>query len=123
MTERLVRGLRGATTVDEDSPAAIAARVQELLRELLARNDVHHDDVISVVFTATPDLRSAFPATAARDVGFGDIPLLCATEIDVTGATPQCVRVLLHVYTARDRLALRHTYLHGAAGLRDDLPD
>jgi chorismate mutase len=64
-----------------------------------------------------------FPATAAREVGFGDIPLICATEIDVVGATPRCVRVMLHVYTDRGRGEIHHTYLHGAQGLRDDLPE
>ena len=118
-----VRAIRGATTVDRDSPDEIADRVRELLRELMARNRVHHDDVISVFFTATPDLTSAFPATAARDEGFGDIPLICATEIDVDGGTPQCVRVLMHVYSAVERAHIRHTYLHGAIGLRDDLPE
>ena len=123
MTTERVRAIRGATTVDEDVATAISPRVQELLRELMARNNVDHDDVISVVFTATPDLISVFPATSARDVGFGDIPLLCASEINVEGATPRCIRVLLHVYTSLERKNIRHTYLHGAQGLRDDLPE
>lgn len=123
MTSERVRAIRGATTVDQDVASDIAPRVQELLREIMARNGVDHDDVISVVFTATPDLTSVFPATAARDVGFGDIPLLCASEIAVHGATPRCIRVLLHVYTSLERRNIRHTYLHGAQGLRDDLPE
>src|SRR5271170_3670133 len=99
MTEPRVRAIRGATTVEGDSPEEIYPRVQELLLELMSRNAVDHDDVISVFFTATADLSSVFPATAAREVGFGDIPLICASEIPVVGATPMCVRVMLHVYT------------------------
>lgn len=118
-----VRALRGATTVEEDNTEQITERVQEMLREIMKRNDVVHDDVISVLFTSTPDLVSMFPATAARGIGFGSIPLLCAREIDVPDATPRCVRALLHVETTRARSELRHVYLHGARGLRDDLPD
>jgi chorismate mutase len=123
VTDQRVRAIRGATTVEVDTPEAIGGRVQELLGEILRRNGVDHEDVISVTFTATPDLTSAFPATAARDVGFGDIPLICATEIPVTGATPRCVRVMVLVYTELARLSVRHTYLHEAQGLRDDLPE
>jgi chorismate mutase len=123
MTAQRVRAIRGATTVDEDTSQEIFARVQELLVEIMHRNRVEHDDVISVFFTATPDLTSVFPAAAAREVGFGDIPLICATEINVTDATPKCVRVMLHVYTEVERQQVRHTYLHGAQGLRDDLPE
>jgi chorismate mutase len=117
-----MRALRGATTVDEDTPAQIAARIQELLAEVMARNDLVEDDIISIIFTATPDIVSAFPATGARDIGFGAVPLLCASEIQVAGGTPRCMRVLLHVSTSRSRSELRHVYLHGAQGLRDDLP-
>jgi len=97
-------------------------RVPALLRELLERNDVDHDDIISIVFTATEDLTSTFPATAARTVGLGDVPLLCARELSIEGATPRCVRVLVHLTTERPRSDLRHVYLEGAKGLRDDLP-
>jgi chorismate mutase len=117
-----VRALRAATTVDADTEEAITPRVQELLTELMARNGVVEDDVISIVFTATPDLVSIFPATAARGIGFGAVPLLCASEIPVSGATPRCVRVLMTVHTDKSREELRHVYLHGAQGLRDDLP-
>lgn len=117
-----VRALRGATTVEVDTAEAITAAVTELLGTLLQRNGVELDDVISVLFTATPDLRSTFPATAARGVGFGAIPLLCATEVDVVGATPRCIRVLVHLSTTRARDELHHIYLHGASQLRDDLP-
>lgn len=118
-----LRALRGATTVDEDSRDAIHAAVIELLGEMCERNDVDHDDVVSMLFTSTDDLHAAFPAAGAREVGFGDVPLLCARELDVVGATPRCIRVLMHLDTARTRAELRHVYLRGAVGLRDDLPD
>jgi chorismate mutase len=118
-----IRGLRGATTCDEDTPTAIEDATQELLRAMMDRNELFHDDVVSVFFTATPDLTSTFPATVARGIGFGDIPLICASEIDVPGAMPRCVRILMHVYTNRSRSELRHVYLRNAQGLRDDLPE
>jgi chorismate mutase len=118
-----VRALRGATTVDHDTPEAITERTIELLGAVLERNGATLDDLISVLFTATPDLTSMFPASAARGIGFGAIPLLCATEIDVVGATPKCIRVLLHLNSERKVSELHHIYLHGASQLRDDLPD
>ena len=117
-----VRALRGATVVAEDTKAQISERVQELLTEMLARNGLVLDDVISVIFTATPDLVSMFPAAAARGIGFGTVPLLCASEIPVPGAMPRVVRVLVHVTTERLPAELRHVYLHGAQVLRDDIP-
>ena len=117
-----VRALRGATTVEADTAESIFPRVQELLQEILTRNDVDLSDIISAFFTATPDLTSVFPAAAAREVGFGDIPLICASEIAGQGSTPHCIRVMLHVMSTRERSAMRHVYLHGAQGLRDDLP-
>jgi chorismate mutase len=118
-----VRGLRGATTVDADTEEQITERVQELVSEMLARNDVAHDDIVSVVFTATDDIHAMFPAAAARGVGMGDVPLLCARELDIAGAMPLCIRVLMHVDTDKPRTGLRHVYLHGTRTLRDDLPD
>jgi chorismate mutase len=123
MSSGHLRAIRGATTVTEDTPSAIYPRVQELLSEIMRRNNLHHDDLVSVFFTATPDLVSCFPATAAREIGFGDVPLICASEINVAGATPLCVRVMLQVYTELDRSKIHHTYLYGAQGLRDDLPE
>jgi chorismate mutase len=90
---------------------------------MMERNGLEHDDVVSVLFTTSPDLTSAFPATGARGVGFGDVPLLCASEIDVPGAMTRCVRVMMHVYTTRSRDELRHVYLRNAQALRDDLPE
>jgi chorismate mutase len=120
--DTFVRALRGATTVEEDTTEQVKERVIELLSELMGANGLVEDDIISVLFTATGDVVSMFPATAAREVGFGAVPLLCAAEIAVPGATPRCLRVLMHVSTPRERQALRHVYLHGAQGLRDDLP-
>jgi len=117
-----VRALRGATTVDADTSEQIHERVGALVNEMLARNDVDKDDLISVIFTATDDVTSMFPAAAARAVGLGDVPLLCARELAIAGGTPRCIRVLMHLNTERSRAELRHVYLAGAEGLRDDLP-
>jgi chorismate mutase len=118
-----VRALRGATTVDADTEDQVSGRVQALVQAMLDRNGVEKDDLISIVFTATDDIHSIFPATAARAAGLGDVPLLCARELDITGATPLCIRVLMHVTTDRVRDQLHHVYLEGARGLRDDLPE
>lgn len=118
-----VRALRGATTVDADTAAQITERVQTLITTMLDRNGAAKDDLISVLFTATDDIRSMFPATAARGVGLGDVPLICARELDIEDATPRCIRVLMHLNTERSRADLHHVYLEGARGLRDDLPD
>jgi chorismate mutase len=120
---RAVRALRGATTVDADTPEQVTERTCALLAAMLERNGVEREDLISILFTTTPDVTSMFPATAARAMGLGDVPLLCASEIDVEGATPRCIRVLVHLTTDRDRQALHHVYLEGAQGLRDDLPE
>ena len=90
---------------------------------MLESNSLDHDDLISILFTATKDLVSMFPATAARQLGLGDVPLLCAQELDIVGAPARCLRVLAHVYTDLSRSQLHHVYLHGARGLRDDLPE
>ena len=116
-----VRALRGATTVESDDGEAIVDATAELLRELLARNGAAPDDLISVVFTTTPDLTAEFPATAARALGLGDVPLLCAQEIPVPGSLPRCIRVLVHLETTLDRAELRHVYLRDARTLRADL--
>jgi chorismate mutase len=118
----MVRGLRGATTVDVDSAEQVTERSQELMLRLMERNELVEDDIVSALFTATADVTSVFPATAVREIGFGAVPLLCAAEIAVPGAMPLCIRVLLHAYTTRTRDEIHHVYLHGAQGLRDDLP-
>jgi chorismate mutase len=118
-----LRALRGAITCDEDSKEQIDAQTQRLVRELLERNAIDHDDLVSIVFTATDDLTAEFPATAARALGLGDVPLLCARELGVTHGMPRVVRVLVHCYTQRERAELHHVYLDGARALRDDLPE
>ena len=118
-----VRALRGATTVDADTADDVRSRTIELLQAMVARNEVDHDDIISILFTATDDIHSMFPASAAREIGFGDIPLICARELDIVDATPLCIRVLMHLNTDRSNAELRHVYLEGASGLRDDLPE
>ena len=120
--ERLV-ALRGATTVDADTSDAVMSRTSELLSTLLERNGVGHDQLVSIIFTSTKDLRSAFPALAARELGLGDVPLLCAGELDVIGGNPNTIRVLVHCYSTVPRARLRHVYLHAAKNLRDDLPE
>jgi len=123
MTSASVRALRGATTCEIDTPHEIHSATQELLVAMMGRNGLEHDDVVSVLFTTSPDLTSAFPATGARGAGFGDVPLLCASEIDVPGAMTRCIRVMMHIYTTRSRDELRHVYLRNAQALRDDLPE
>lgn len=117
-----VRALRGATTVEADTPEEIGDATVALLTEMFERNGVDHDDLISIWFTVTEDLCSAFPATGARRIGLGDVPLLCAREIPVPGSMPQCIRVLVHLASQRPRKDLHHVYLGRAATLRDDLP-
>lgn len=119
--ERRLRALRGATTAAANEPEAIVEATAELLTEMLAANDVEHDDLVSMIFTSTPDLDQEFPAAAARRLGISDVPLLCAGEIGVPGAVPRCIRVLVHLYTQRDYASLRHVYLGDARRLRTDL--
>lgn len=118
-----LRALRGATSVPEDTPDDITSATVTLLEEMMARNGVTKDQLVSILFTATPDLRSEFPAAAARKIGISDVPLLCATEIDVPGAIGRCVRVLMHLYTDLDHTTLRHVYLGEARQLRTDLSE
>jgi chorismate mutase len=118
-----VRALRGATTVDVDERDHVTERVQALIAEMLLRNRIGNEDLISIFFTATEDVVSIFPATAARAVGLGDVPLICARELSIVGGTPRTVRVMMHLDTDRTRAELHHVYLEGARGLRDDLPE
>lgn len=118
-----LRALRGAITVTEDVPEEVIQATAGLLQEMMSRNEIAKHDLVSILFTATPDIRSEFPAAAARKIGISDIPLLCATEINVDGAIQRCVRVLMHIYTERDYATLRHVYLGEARQLRTDLPE
>ncbi len=118
-----VRAIRGATTVDHDTPESITERVVALLARIIERNDLVEDDIISILFTATEDVVSVFPATAARSMGLGAVPLICARELSIIDSVPRCIRVMMHVSTERSRDDIHHVYLEGAQGLRDDLPD
>lgn len=119
--QRGVRAIRGATTVSSDEPVLIREAVMELLDAVLDDNDLVPADLISAVFTATPDLVSEFPAHAARLYGWTDIPLLCAQELPVAGALPRCIRVMVHAESTRTRHEIRHVYLRDAVLLRADL--
>ena len=112
--------LRGAISVDANDPDAILDATQELIVELVDRNDLTPERVVSAIFTATDDLDSEFPAVAARRLGWDRVPLLCAREIDVPGALPRIIRVLLHYYAEEDHTA-RHVYLREARALRADI--
>jgi chorismate mutase len=116
-----VRAVRGAVQINADQRDAILEGTAELVTEVMARNELTPGDVISVLFTATPDLTAEFPALAARKIGFQDVPLICATEIAVPGAMPRVVRLMAHVETDRPRSAIQHVYLRGAAALRLDM--
>ena len=107
--------------MERDAPAEIRAATRELLEALVQRNALAHDDIISAIFSVTEDLRAEFPAHAARELGWADVPLLCTMEIPVPGALARCIRVLLHAETTMPRAGLRHVYLHGARALRPDL--
>jgi chorismate mutase len=117
-----VRAVRGATQVSANERELILAASSELITAVLDRNAIDPDNLISVIFTATPDLTAEFPAYAARLLGLTDVPLLCSTEIAVPGAMPRVLRLLAHVETGLTRAQVRHVYLHGAAKLRTDLP-
>lgn len=114
---------RGATSVEADASRDIKQRTAELLTLILEKNSVQNEDIVSIVFTATPDLVSDFPAVAAREIGLSDVPLLCSQEIPVEGSLSRCIRVLIHFWTAKRREDIRHVYLHGAKQLRLDLPE
>ena len=116
-----VRAVRGATQLEEDSREHMLERVAEMVHEMMSANDLTVDDFISIIFTATSDLRSEFPAYAARRLGFDDVPLICARELEIEGSMPRVVRMLAHVETHMGRADVTHVYLHGAANLRRDL--
>ncbi|MEV6314824.1 chorismate mutase [Streptomyces sp. NPDC051776] len=116
-----VRAVRGAVQLERDESAHMHDQVGELLTAVLERNGLTADDLISVWFTATPDLHADFPAAAARKLGIADVPLICAQELDVVGAMPRVVRVLAHVETGLARSEISHVYLGAAAALRKDI--
>ena len=117
-----VRAVRGAIQVGANERQEVLDGASELVQEVMKRNQIAPDDLISILFTATPDLTAEFPAYAARQLGLTDVPLMCACEIAVPGALPLTLRLLAHVDTELDRSEIRHVYLRGAAALRTDLP-
>jgi chorismate mutase len=116
-----VRAIRGATTLERDEPEHLTERVKELVSAVFDHNTLTPADAISLIVTATPDIRSKFPAQAAREWGLDDVPLLGAQELDVEGATPRCIRVMVHVETSKAKHEIQHVFLHDARLLRTDL--
>lgn len=117
----MIRGIRGAISVDDDDSEAILSATKRVLREMTERNRVASDDIASVLFSLTPDLRAAFPAMGARELGWVAVPMLHFSEIDVPGALGRIIRVLMHVNTDRSQDEIEHVYLDRAASLRPDL--
>lgn len=122
MTSLVLRAVRGAITVDDDTAELIREGTSEMLREVMDRNAIEAHDMVSMIFTATPDLAAEFPAVAAREMGLSQVPLLCATEIAVPDSMPRCIRVMVHCYVPVSR-KVRHVYLRGARQLRTDLAE
>ncbi|MDN5348579.1 MAG: chorismate mutase [Clostridia bacterium] len=120
MEEKKVKAIRGAVCAEENTAAAILAATRELLQEIIKANDLETTDVISAIFTVTRDLDAAFPAEAARQLGWREVPLLCTNEIPVPGSLPRTIRVLLHIYSNKNK-SVKHIYLGAAATLRPDI--
>jgi chorismate mutase len=116
-----VRAIRGAVQVDVDDREQVLSSTRELVSSVLTANSLTKDDVISIMFTATSDLRSEFPAVAARELGLGDVPLMCTQELEIAGAMPRVIRLMAHVSTTLARDEITHVYLRGATALRRDL--
>ena len=116
-----VRAFRGATQLSADTKEEMKSAVVELLKEILFSNSLSADDLISILFTATPDLQSDFPAAGIREFGLLDLPLICAQELDIKGALPRTVRLMIHANSPLSRNEISHIYLRGAAVLRPDL--
>ncbi len=117
----VVRAVRGATQLDDDRRDHMLERVAEMVTDVMAVNRLDVDDFISIIFTATADLVSEFPAYAARRLGFSDTPLICTRELEIEGSMPRVVRMLAHIETDLPKSEITHVYLHGAARLRRDL--
>jgi chorismate mutase len=114
-------GIRGATMLQKNDAIEMKSAVIELLQEMLGKNKVQNDDLVSIIFTTTEDLNCAFPAASARELGLGDVPLLCSKEIEVPGAPKLVIRILIHTYSELSRKNVSHIYLRGAEILRQDL--
>jgi len=117
----LVRGIRGATTVDRNSKEEIIKRTKELLTVLKKENGFKIEDMVSIFFSATPDLNAAFPAQAARELGWEQVPLFDMQEIDVPGSLPGCIRILIQINCSKNQTEIKHCYLRGTKILRKDL--
>ena len=117
----MVRGIRGATTVENNSREEILEATRELLSAIVEANAIEHDHVASIIFTTTVDLNAEFPAVAAREDGWTDVALQCMHDMNVAGSLSRCVRILMHVNTERSNAELQHIYLRGARRLRADL--
>ncbi|MFB9378847.1 chorismate mutase [Kineococcus gynurae] len=118
---RRVRAVRGAVQIDVDEREEILSATRELVTEVISRNGLHLDDFISVIFTSTADLSAEFPAVAARELGMGDVPLMCARELEIAGSMPRVIRLMAHVETGLARAEVQHVYLRGAVALRRDI--
>jgi chorismate mutase len=116
-----VRGIRGAITVTEDNAAEVLSATRELLEDMIRQNELDSQDIASIIFTATQDIKSTFPAEAARAIGLHLVPLLCSQEIGVEGALGRCIRILVHVNTSCGQAEIKHVFLRDAARLREDL--
>ena len=121
MTHTACRGVRGATTVETNSREEILRATRQLLALMIRRNSIDSKDVGSAIFTVTKDLDAEFPALAARQMGWLDVPLLCGYEVSVTGSLPQCIRILLNWNTEKTQAEIQHVYIHDAIKLRPDL--
>ena len=115
------RGIRGATTVESNDPDVIVEATRELLEAIICANDIHREDIASAIFSTTPDLTTAFPAKAARDIGWGHVALFCCQEIAVQNSFSRCIRVLIHWNTSESQEEIVHVYLKGAKKLRPDI--
>ncbi len=116
-----VRAVRGATQLESDAREHMLDRVAEMVRGVMEANELDVEDFISIIFTATSDLHAEFPAYAARQLGFEDVPLICARELEIEGSMPRVVRMMAHIDTDLSRAGITHVYLHGASALRRDL--
>jgi len=116
-----VRAIRGATTVQNDTPNEVLSETKRLLEIMAEENQIHHDDIISILFTTTEDIKSVFPAAAARELGWTDVALMCAAEINIVDGLKKCIRVMMHINTPKTNTEINYVYLNEAKRLRPDL--
>ncbi|MEZ0536085.1 chorismate mutase [Caldicellulosiruptoraceae bacterium PP1] len=116
----MIKAIRGATTVEEDNKEEIINKTQELIEKIITTNNIKKENIVYIFFTMTKDLKSEFPAVAARKIGFNDIPLMCAQELDIDGSLRKCIRIMMLIETNQN-VEIKHVYLHNAVKLREDL--